>query len=313
MQSLFLKKKVSRLEATVILPTHNRMPILKSCLSHLMNQTVNGFEVILIDDCSTDGTYEYIKGTNYPNLHYIPLEKQRGPYYARNIGIKEGKGEIIIFIDSDVIVFPDFIEDHIKIHNRRRDIVLQGMVKHVRSLEGVSTKGFYLPNALCLKTFITQNVSVRRKYLVSVGGFDNFGPEMGYKDVDMGFKLMKLGLKWVYGIRKCKAFHIDSIPSEESLKHTFEKWEKQGSSAYYFVKKWGKSGEKYARTRKAIFFSNFLSTERWVERESTSKMMIQSKKFLGIVWVVLKGITRYHYRKKGIRKAMNNESFGNRS
>jgi glycosyltransferase involved in cell wall biosynthesis len=299
-----LNKMKKQIEATIILPTHNRLPVLKSCLSSLSNQTTRNFEIVLIDDCSTDGTKEYIKKAGLPNLRYFRLENQKGPYYARNLGIRKAKGEIIIFIDSDVIVFPDFVQDHISIHKKREDLAVQGMVKHVKSTEDIDMKKFYLPNALCLRTFITQNASIRRKYLVAVGGFEHFGPEMGYKDVDMGLRLMDLGLNWAYGIRKCKAFHIDGVTTPESLEQTFRKWTKQGASAYHFVRKWRKRGEKYARTKKALFFSRLLNTEKWVEKEKISKMIIESKKNkIAFTAAILKGIARYHYRSKGIREA----------
>jgi glycosyltransferase involved in cell wall biosynthesis len=305
-----MKKQI---EATVILPTHNRLPVLKSCLSALSGQTNRNFEIILIDDCSTDGTKEYIKKSNFPNLRYFRLKKQKGPYYARNLGIREAKGEIIILIDSDVIVFPDLVEEHIKIHKKREDLVVQGMVKHVKSIEDVNMKNFYLPNALCLRTFITQNASIRRKYLVTVGGFACFGPKLGYKDVDMGFRLMDLGLKWAYGIRKCKAYHIDGETTSKNLEQIFRKWTKQGASAYLFVQKWGKRGEKYARTKKALFFSRLLNTSRWIEKDYISKMIIESKKNFGLIAAILKGIARYHYRSKGIQKAKYDECVGNSS
>jgi glycosyltransferase involved in cell wall biosynthesis len=303
----------NKIEATVIIPTYNRITVLKSCLQKLIDQTTENFEILLIDDCSSDGTKEYIKSSDFPNLKYIRLKEHLGPYYARNLAIRQAKGEIIIFIDSDVIVFPDFVEDHIKIHKKREDLVLQGMVKHVKSLKDVNMNRLYIPNALCLRTFITQNASVRRKYLIATGGFDRFGPEMGYKDIDMGLKLMNLGLKWSYGIKKCKAFHIDGKVTEKSISSTFSKWTKQGASAYYFVKKWGRRGEKYARTKKALFFSRLLHTDKWIEKENIPKMIVQSKKNIGLAAAVLKGIARYHYRSKGIKKARNNESFSNSS
>jgi glycosyltransferase involved in cell wall biosynthesis len=303
----------NKIEATVIIPTYNRITVLKSCLQKLIDQTTENFEILLIDDCSSDGTKEYIKSSDFPNLKYIRLKEHLGPYYARNLAIRQAKGEIIIFIDSDVIVFPDFVEDHIKIHKKREDLVLQGMVKHVKSLKDVNMNRLYIPNALCLRTFITQNASVRRKYLIATGGFDRFGPEMGYKDIDMGLKLMNLGLKWSYGIKKCKAFHIDGKVTEKSISSTFSKWTKQGASAYYFVKKWGRRGEKYARTKKALFFSRLLHTDKWIEKENIPKMIVQSKKNIGLAAAVLKGIARYHYRSKGIKKARNKESFSNSS
>jgi glycosyltransferase involved in cell wall biosynthesis len=294
------------MKASVIIPSYNRMPILKYCLSYLMKQTFSNFEVILIDDCSLDETRDFISKTNYQNLRYIRLEQQRGPYYARNLGIDEASGDLIILIDSDVIVFPDFVEDHVTIHKRRDDIVLQGMVKHINKIEDISLNRFYIPNALCIKTFITQNVSVRKKWFIKAGGFSNFGSTMGYKDVDMGLQFRKLGLKWVYGIRKCKAFHIDGILTPKTLDDLFEKWRKQGVSAYYFVRKWDKIGEKYAHTKRAIFFSKILSTHRWIEKENIKMMMLKSKKNLKLIWTVLKGVTRYHYRRKGIEEAKNN-------
>jgi glycosyltransferase involved in cell wall biosynthesis len=302
-----------KIEASVILPTYNRLAVLKSCLSKFSDQTTEDFEIILVDDCSSDGTREYIRKSNFQNLKYIRLKEHRGPYYARNLAIREAKGKIIIFVDSDVIVFPDFVEDHIKIHRKREDAVVQGMARHVKSLKDVNMNKFYIPNTLCFRTFITQNVSVRKKYLIAAGGFDSFGPKMGYKDVDMGFKLMDLGLKWIYGIRKCKAFHIDGETTEENLMKTFEKWTKQGASAYCFVEKWGKRGEKYARTKRAVFFSSWLNTDRWIEKKNVSKMIVKSKKNLGLVAAVLRGIARYHYRYKGIEKARKNESFSNSS
>lgn len=292
-----------KIEATIVLPTYNRLPVLKESLSALSNQITKSFETILIDDCSTDGTREYIRKSNLNNLIYIRLKKRSGPYYARNLGIREAKGEIIIFIDSDVIVFPDFVEDHISIHKKREDIVVQGMIKHIKNIKAVKMENFYLPNALCLRTFITQNASVRRKYLIAVGGFEQFGEKMGYKDVDMGLKLMDLGLVWIYGIRKCKAFHIDGETTEKSLDNTFKKWTKQGASAYHFVRKWGKRGEKYARTKRAELYSRLLRTELWIEKDYISKMIIESKKNLGFIAAILKGIARYHYRNKGINRA----------
>ena len=298
-----------KIRASVILPTYNRLPVLKNCLKAFSNQTTKNFEIILIDDCSSDGTKRYIESGCFKNLEYIRLEKHSGPYYARNLGIKKAHGDIIIFVDSDVVVFPDFVADHIKIHEKNEDVVVQGMVRHVKTVKEVNLNSFYIPNALCLRTFITQNASVRRKYLISVGGFESFGSEMGYKDIDVGFKLRDLGLYWKYGIRTCKAFHVDGIVTQKDIMKTFEKWSQQGESAYYFVKKWGKRGERYARTKRAILYSRLLRTDDWIERESVGKMIAQSRKNFGLIAALLKGIARYHYRKKGIEGAFEDGSF----
>ncbi|MEA3431877.1 MAG: glycosyltransferase family 2 protein, partial [candidate division WOR-3 bacterium] len=143
-------------EASVIIPSHNRRELLEYSLAHILNQTTDNYEVILIDDASTDGTHNLIGNWKLEigNLRYIRLERQSGPYVARNIGIREAKGDIIIFIDSDVLVHSRFVEDHTKIHKRYDKIILQGMVHHTR-VPSLATFKFFFPNAFCFRTFIT--------------------------------------------------------------------------------------------------------------------------------------------------------------
>ncbi len=298
----------------MIIPTYNRAYILRYCLKHILNQTVNDivggtfqsrYEVIVVDDASTDETPELISKLKTQNskLKHIKLDKQSGPYVARNIGIKKAKGDLIIFIDSDVLVHHRFIEDHLRIHKTNKNLVLQGMVHHTRSINSANFRCFF-PNALCLRTFITQNVSVRKEWLEKAGGFSEFGDLMGYKDVEMGLKLKGLKLKWVYGIRKCRAYHIDGPAKIENLEKFFIKCMSQGSSAYFFVQKYGKIAERYAHTKKAVLISNLLETEKWVEQTKTIKFLEQSRDSpLIFIFPILKGIMRYHYRAKGIREA----------
>jgi len=300
------------IEASVIIPTHNRREFLEYCLVHILNQTTDNYEVILIDDASTDGTHNLIGNWKLEigNLRYIRLERQSGPYVARNIGIREAKGDIIIFIDSDVLVHSRFVEDHTKIHKRYDKIILQGMVHHTR-VPSLATFKFFFPNAFCFRTFITQNISVRREWLEKAGGFDEFGPLMGYKDIAMGIKLQKLGLKRVYAIRSCKAYHIDGPINEENLGKLFVKQMQQGESAYFFVKNYGRMAERYAHIRKAVFISNLFQTPRWVEKEKTIRFLKESRDSpLLFIFPILKGVIRYHYRVKGINKASESDDKG---
>lgn len=290
--------------ASVIVPTYNRAYILKYCLQNILSQSITDYEVICIDDASEDDTTDIISSIQHPasSINYIRLEKQVGPYVARNIGIKEAKGELIIFIDSDVLVHSRFVEDHLRIHHKADNIVLQGMVHHTRKIPSLNFRFFY-PNALCFNTFITQNVSVRKEWLDKAGGFDSFGALMGYKDVEMGVKLRRLGLKWAYAIKSCKAYHIDGPASKENLKAFFNKCTKQGESAYFFVQKYGEIAEKYAHTRKAVFIANLLQTDKWVEQNKTLRFLESSRDNpLPFGFHILKGIMRYHYRAKGIKK-----------
>ena len=305
-----------KFKASVILPTHNRAYVLKYCLEHILNQDCDSYEVICVNDASEDETPELssrFKAQN-PKFKYIRLNERKGPYVARNIGIQEAKGELIIFIDSDVIVHPSFISDHILLHQNKKNekIWVQGMVHHTRSLKRFSAKGgsatrqacfgrkFYYPTALCIGTFITQNVSVLKKYLVEVGGFDTFGSLMGFKDVDMGLRLRQIGLHPVHAILKCKAYHIDGPSTQLNLSEFFSKQELQGKSAYFFRERYGEVGKKFAHTEKALRISHIFKTNKWAEDRGVKFLRTSNDSPILPLYPLIRMLVKYHYRAKGI-------------
>ncbi|WP_164684788.1 glycosyltransferase family 2 protein [Brevibacillus reuszeri] len=117
-------------EVTVILPSYNRYPLNLLTLYSLENQTFDfaKMEVILIDDASTDGTHvlEHYRPP-YP-FRYIRNTINAGRSKTRNIGIQEAQGEILIFLDAEVIVDPDFVNSHYQRHqtNKKESYVITG-------------------------------------------------------------------------------------------------------------------------------------------------------------------------------------------
>lgn len=88
---------------SVILPVYNGEKYIKSTLNSIINQTYKNWELIIVDDCSTDCTSEIIKeycGENN-QVRYVRLEENKGVAFARNEGILLAQGEYIAFIDSD--------------------------------------------------------------------------------------------------------------------------------------------------------------------------------------------------------------------
>ena len=83
----------------MIIPTFNREPFLKRAINSVLNQTYKEFDLIIIDDGSTDSTAELIRPCN-KRLKYI-YQENKGPAGARNRGVKESKAEFICFLDSD--------------------------------------------------------------------------------------------------------------------------------------------------------------------------------------------------------------------
>lgn len=138
------------LDASLVIPTYNKKEFLELTLASLVNQTYpcKQFEVILVDDGSTDGTHELFSGilTHFPfQLKYIKQENA-GRAAARNVGILTAEGENVIFIDDDQIVPPQFIEKHLKLHQENGNLVVGGYRSQVFS---------FVPNAQELQAILS--------------------------------------------------------------------------------------------------------------------------------------------------------------
>ncbi|MCK4257681.1 MAG: glycosyltransferase [Halanaerobiales bacterium] len=121
---------MSQIIASVIIPTFNRKDLLRLSLLSFNQQdfSKDKFEVIVIDDGSTDDSFEMLMSlqVNY-SLKILRNESNKGAGAARNIGIKNSRGQVIIFSDSDFIVPTNFISGHMKHHNIDKNIGLCGL------------------------------------------------------------------------------------------------------------------------------------------------------------------------------------------
>lgn len=113
-----MKKKI---KFSIIIPVYNTEKYLKKCLDSVFNQTYNNYEVIAINDGSTDNSEELIK--KYDNLIYLKQANQ-GLSMARNNGIKKANGDYLIFLDSD-----DYIEKDLLL-NLSEEIKNQDIVRY---------------------------------------------------------------------------------------------------------------------------------------------------------------------------------------
>jgi glycosyltransferase involved in cell wall biosynthesis len=93
---------------SIVIPTYNASGFMPDLLDSIFKQAVEDMEVIIVDDCSTDNTLE-IAG-QHP-VRVIQMETNGGPAKARNRGVREAKGDIILFFDSDVIVLDGTIRE----------------------------------------------------------------------------------------------------------------------------------------------------------------------------------------------------------
>lgn len=109
---------------SVIIPTYNRALLLKKAIESVLNQTVQDYEIIVIDDGSTDDTREIVNSFSSPKIKYL-YQKNSGRSHARNQGLKIAKGRYIAYLDSDDMFLPDKLERQISILDENKDF---GMV-----------------------------------------------------------------------------------------------------------------------------------------------------------------------------------------
>ncbi|MHC4195719.1 MAG: glycosyltransferase family 2 protein [Planctomycetota bacterium] len=96
-------------KVSICIPTYNRKNYLKETLESVFAQTYKDYEVVIVDDGSTDGTEQMIKQSNYPIRYF--WQNNLGVSKARNKLIELAEGEYITFIDSDDLLFRYAVED----------------------------------------------------------------------------------------------------------------------------------------------------------------------------------------------------------
>lgn len=94
---------------SVITPTYNRAAVIKNAIGSVQNQTYSNWELIVVDDGSTDGTSAVVASYGDDRIRYV-VQKNQGAASARNYGLEESRGEWIMYLDSDDILLPNCIE-----------------------------------------------------------------------------------------------------------------------------------------------------------------------------------------------------------
>ncbi|MFN4220205.1 MAG: glycosyltransferase [bacterium] len=225
------------MKISVQISTFNRSIILKEVLLSLDNQTIdkNLYEVLVINDGSTDDTKEMVENLSTKVSYNLRLINQEnlGLPIARNQGIKNTDCEIILFIDDDVLADKNLILEHYKIHKQIDKVVVRGWVNHISQLK-IPEKPVFKIADFSTSFFWTSNVSIRREYLIKAGMFYEKFDKYGWEDIEMGYKLRKIGMKLLINNRAI-GYHYKPLPSVINLEKILEIEKKRAISAkiYY--------------------------------------------------------------------------------
>ena len=106
---------------SVIIPTYNRAKLLKRAIESVLNQTFQDFELIVVDDGSTDDTKEIVKSFNNQKIIYIYQENFGGAALPKNVGIKMAQGKYIAILDSDDEWLPEKLQKQVTLFERSKN------------------------------------------------------------------------------------------------------------------------------------------------------------------------------------------------
>ena len=212
---------------SVVIPTYNRLPILRKCLNALENQffidDVHDYEIVIVDDGSTDGTSDWLRNNIQIFPHLRLLEQSHGgPAIGRNFGVENSKGDLIIFIDSDLVVNKFFLSNHVdslilawkKLGNKK--CFTYGSVINTSNFNNPTSEPFKLQD-LSWAYFATGNVAIDKKVLEISGLFDTSFQLYGWEDLELGERLRNMGVKLIkcpkaIGYHWHPALALDQIP-----------------------------------------------------------------------------------------------------
>jgi GT2 family glycosyltransferase len=179
-------------EATVVIATRDRASLLRDCLGGLARQSAAGrFEVIVVDNGSSDETPRVIREAGALNLFVADPNRAK----ARNAGIAQAAGRIVIFCDDDTLPPVDFVQAHLRAHGDALDRAVTGPIVNVPDAQ-------HLPPAdsrhYSRQFFCTCNASAPKAALQAVGGFDERYDLYGWEDTDLGVRLRANGMRHVF-------------------------------------------------------------------------------------------------------------------
>lgn len=212
-------------ECAVLFPAYENADGVMSTLAALTEQTIKGFQVVVLDDSLSD---EVQKACDYGwswelSMKYIRRQPKEGFRVASAWNIlwrsaNVGDDGILILTNSHILMKEDWVANHIKWHEGHDNRLVLGPYKE-GSWGGPSTVGRYdrLKSGKLYQLLRCYSDSLRKKHLVAVNGWDeNFDGEWGFEDVDLGFRLQKLGVEFIDG-RDVEVVHLTHGRGERSI------------------------------------------------------------------------------------------------
>ncbi|MBT7241074.1 MAG: glycosyltransferase [Candidatus Diapherotrites archaeon] len=215
---------MTKLKASVVIPSYNAAKHLPTLIESLSSQTIKPFEIIIVDDGSTDDTEKIVK--KYKLIKYFK-KKNGGPAKARNFGALKSKGEIIVFTDSDCTPDKNWLSEMTKPFSDKKVGGVQGAYKTkqkelVARFSQIEIEERYerMKAAKDIDWVGSYSAAYRAEVFKKLKGFDESFPIASGEDPELSYRVEKEGWKLVFN-SKAIVYHIHPHSLRKYLKTKF--------------------------------------------------------------------------------------------
>ncbi len=231
-------------EISVIMPTYNRVYILWRAIQSVLKQSYPFFELLIVDDNSKDETEKLVQQFSDPRIRYFKLSRNKGASAARNFGLKKSKAELIAYLDSDNVWYPDFLEVMVNAFKKHKDKVLifakknyrltlverNGKEKRIRDEFSNSKKFFDLKRLWHRRILIdTNSMCHKKKAVLAVGAWDE--KQKFWEDWELTLRLSKKYPKGFLFLNRTLFDYEQKIDLSRADK-IFKFWEKEEAKIF---------------------------------------------------------------------------------
>lgn len=175
---------------SVLMPVYNADKYVKEAINSILNQTYKDFELVVLNDASSDSSKDIIHSFQDARIRYIENEQNGGLSFSRNRLLSEATGQYIAWLDADDIAYPARLEEEVRFLDEHKEHAMVASWARLIDAEGRPTGNFiksYIPDAylsallLFVNYFVQSSVMIRRRFLPDVHYRPEFPPTEDYE------------------------------------------------------------------------------------------------------------------------------------